>query len=254
MESPRKNFRGREDRGRNIHRLMKEVFLILCRQPSRATLALESNLRHLAPVVTISDSASDEATFIPDEQMQGFTGLCSFGGGPQVTAWERAFKYLADTDYQNVWFIEDDVAGSPSDFQHLFEHTVACNADLSAINIKAHATDWVWPHWHLTPKRFHSPLRSFNPLCRLSQDLVSESLRFREGHGSFCFQEILFASLTAEKGLSFNDWTLDPGVRSLFSSFRYQPHVEKPRAGICHPVKNLEIHVEICHQDDEKRI
>jgi hypothetical protein len=47
-------------------------------------------------------------------------------------------------------------------------------------------------------------IKSFNPICRLSQKLVSEVLNFRNKHRTFVSNNILFASIAFEKNLTYN--------------------------------------------------
>ena len=45
-------------------------------------------------------------------------------------------------------------------------------------------------------------LRTFNPLCRLSNRLVQKILDFQEQHNTFVFHEILFPSLAIKNNYS----------------------------------------------------
>jgi hypothetical protein len=234
---------------------MSERFLILCRTPSDACSSLISCLSKLGTVELISDTPAEDAVWHADETMTGFTELNGFSQTHRpVTAWERAWKHLDLTSgsaRSNVWLVEDDVAGSAAAWSRLVEETLAVDADLSAVDIRLREDDPHWPHWRHGDTLFANPGGSFNPLCRLSERLVSVVLEFRRCHGRFIFQEVLFASLMADHGFSFLDWNEYETTEHLFRSYVFRPEVTAFSKGICHPVKNPDIHKMICNPPDE---
>jgi hypothetical protein len=229
---------------------MNERFLILCREPSAATEQLVGVLGQFGEVEVISDSPTDDAVFYPDEEMGGFHYLNGFSSSHRnIIAWERAWKHLHLTAGENlgdVWLVEDDVAGSLEAWKELIEQTREEDADLSAVEVMSRDEDPHWPHWLNGQGMFTTQSRSFNPLCRLSPRLVSVALEFRRCHGRFIFQEVLFASLAAEHGFSYLDWKMDDRTAGLFKSFAFRPEVASFTKGICHPVKDPNIHRQIC--------
>lgn len=228
---------------------MKERFLILCRRPGVVTAGLQTMLDGLGEVEVVADEPGHDAVWYPDADMAGYKHLSGFSPRCRpLTAWARAWMHLNRTmggNPANVWFIEDDVAGGREDFSKLADATVAIDADLSARAVKSLADDRDWPHWGHARGVFPQPCRSFNPLCRLSARLVATVLEFRRCHGRFVFQEVLFATLMAEHGLSYLDWAEAPETAGLFGAFRFRPALDHPEPGICHPVKDEALHAEI---------
>lgn len=231
---------------------MIERFLILCREPSENTDELVKVVGDLGICEVVTDTPSDAAVYYPDELMEGFKHLSGFSTSCRlITAWARAWMHLdqtSGTNRGNVWIIEDDVAATANSFRELVLLTRTFDADLSSWEVRSREQDPIWPHWHHGDRFFQEQVRSFNPLCRLSERLISITLEFRRNHGHFTFQEVLFASLAAAHGLSYLDWRNDHRSRKLFRTFRYTPEVSWPIRGISHPVKNKEIHTTICRK------
>ncbi len=149
-------------------------------------------------------------------------------GGSVVHAWDRAFHGI---DLQTTWFVEDDVAGRRSDFQKLHEATCNEDADLLSLYIESREQAPTWPHWH-NNRAYPAQFKSFNPLCRLSPELIRRVIELRERKGHFLFHEVMFPSL-ARTRLDMRD--LLPG---MFDSFQWRPQVRTVMPGICHPVKD----------------
>lgn len=188
--------------------------------------------------------------WIGEEEMTGFQNLASWEPSfPGVSAWERAWRHIAihpELYAGGAWFVEDDVAGSRVEFRSLVEETRRAPVDLAAVELRQRGDDCHWPHWHHAAAHFASPSRSFNPLCFVSARLIFAALDFRERHGCFIFHEVLFASLASQLGMSALDWQSSPPTRALFGKFRYRPEVSEVARGICHPVKDQQIHRLIC--------
>jgi hypothetical protein len=232
---------------------MSERFIILCRTPSCASSSLASALDGLGDVEIVSDSPADDAIWYPDDAMDGFKFLSGYSHCHKpITAWERAWKHLDQTSGErggNVWFIEDDVAASATTWRYLAEKTLEVDADLSSVDVRPREDDPDWSHWSNGEGVFSNLTGSFNPACRLSSRLVAVVLEFRRCHGRFLFQEVLFASLAAEHGFSFLDWTKDSETKHLFRSFAFSPSIAEVASGICHPVKDPAVHRRICRPD-----
>lgn len=229
---------------------MSDKFLILCREHGVPSRNLRNVLQAKGEVVIIPDKEAPGLTWFTDDEMEGYGGLVSHSlAGKSVTAWERAWKWLAlnrPAPDERVWFVEDDVAANAGIFARLIEESAAVDADLSATEIFTRADDPGWYHWSRATGWFDDPARSFNPLCRLSARLATAVLDFRETHGQFIFHEILFPSLLSELGLPYLDWKEDRKTAALFESFRYRQVLDAPRPGVCHPVKSPDLHSEIC--------
>lgn len=250
---------GQGDRNARVTYDEGRKFLILCREPDLKTKVLKAVLSKFGEVLVISDRLSEEerGMFYEDSLMNGFELMNYFGDQRKaVTAWERAWKHLSETvgdSVKPVWVVEDDVAGSEEYWEELIVSTEEVNADFSAFEIRTWEDDQHWEHWGLAAGYFNQLARSFNPLCRLSPRLIMAVLEFRRQHGRFCFLEVIFASLVREHGMSFFDWKKDELLESITTEFRYRPNVTSFERGLCHPVKNEELHREICGEGAHKR-
>lgn len=229
---------------------MSERFLILCRTPSPATARLSRTLESFGTVEVISDSPAPAAVWHADEALDGFHFLNGIDSSHSpLTARERAWKHLdlmPVDSRDNVWLIEDDVAGSVASWAELTDKTVELGAALSAVEIRSRENAPHWAHWGNGEGLFSRQSASFNPMCRLGSRLVSEVLEFRKQFGNFIFHEVLFASLAAEFGFSHLDWLKNELTAPLFKSYRFRPELTAAAGGICHPVKDDRIHQAIC--------
>lgn len=182
------------------------------------------------------------------DELSTFTHL---GGWPSQgsTAWDLAWMKLRSTvgeNPANVWLVEEEVAGNETEFSRLFKSTTEVDADLSCRDLASRAEDPHWPFWNQAALFFPYPCRSFNPICRLSSRLVSVVLEFQRQHRQFAFHETLFASLVAEHGFSFLDWSKDVETRVLFGPFRQTEEISSEESSICFPVRNDVLHARIC--------
>jgi hypothetical protein len=193
-------------------------FIILSRAKSAATNALSHRLAPFGDVTVIEDIGPHP---------EGYEMLTTL---KRVTAWDRAFVNLnADSA---VWFIEDDVhLGSDANIADLFSKAAKCGADLCATYIASKAEEPDWSQWE-SDFYFKHQRKSFNPICRLSAELIGRVLAFRELHNKFIFHEILFASLAKSY------WNMQHACPELFGCFHWRPLVLQPKDDrIEHPVK-----------------
>lgn len=138
---------------------------ILCRRRSAATNGLRSAIKNFGTVHIIEDE------MIPD--VSGFEGMCSHSvlpAGKKSSAWDKAFIGI---DFEDSWFIEDDVAFSPSVFERLIERTDALAVDLCSCEITTQDADPDWYWWNKYPS-YNFSKRSLNPFCRMSGDLIKK--------------------------------------------------------------------------------
>lgn len=225
--------------------MSQERFLILTRAAGPASRALERVLAPLGRVETIPD-APGAGNWYPDDLLAGYEGIMGGSEFGALTAWSRAFYHLArQPGDEAVWFVEDDVAGPPEAFRELVSRTLRRNPDLATrwVWSQQQAPDWHW--WHLNPG-FDPAWKSFNPICRLSPRLLAEVQAWRASAQRFCFHEILFASLACRHRLVCVDWSKSPGYEACFGRFNWRPEISEPQAGVCHPVKDPDLHARIC--------
>ena len=211
--------------------------------------SLCENLSRLGKVEVVvdappPDTSSFKCIWIPDEDTQGYEHLMSHSKNfPLITSWSRAFVHLSRTlrKGEAIWFVEDDVASDFESFRQLVIESVKVGADLSALELES-ATEnpgWIW--FPTADGFFKRPWRSFNPLCRLSENLIQKILKFREHHGRMTFHEVLFASVAEENGMVTLDWKEDFRFKHLVANFKYRPIIVSPVQGVCHPVKDLKL-------------
>ncbi|MCB1134056.1 MAG: hypothetical protein KDN05_23255, partial [Verrucomicrobiae bacterium] len=213
----------------------KERFLILGRRWSRATVRLQEMLSPFGEAEVIVDEAGGGGVWHDDCHLDGFEGLMGLSSPfPRFTAWSRAMFHLSQTirSGENVWFVEDDVAGNISYFADLIEFTVTCGAHFSSTEIRSRSEDPGWYYWDLVSHWFDAPWRSFSPLCRVNSLLILRALEFRKTHGRFAFHEGMFPSLAAAHGYRTLDWRLEPRSRLHFGEYRFRPMVESLHRGL----------------------
>lgn len=225
---------------------MNDLFLIISKGGGDSSLRLRGILENYGCSIIISDSEDSDGLWFSDSDVQSYAGLMSNAVEfPVLTAWSRALFYLngCEKEFDGVWFVEDDVAGKSEDFRRLVQVSQNLNADLSAIDIYSKELDPCWSHWHHAIGFFEAPWRSFNPLMRVSRQLIDRVLEFRNIHDKFVFHEVMFASLAAAENMVMLDWKACEETAILFANFRWRPVVTHFSLGICHPVK-----IDFCHR------
>lgn len=231
-----------------------ERVLILSRDGGESARQLHALLRHLCIVEIVVDRPPEhgehgsEVVFIPDEELTGFEGMTSnLVSDRPYTAWGRgmcrAIRTVQPGDH--VWFIEEDVALQPDAFVGLLERTREFAPALATREVHAKHNDSHWHWWGSARYSHRIPTRSFNPICRLSAELVQAIESYRKEQGMIGFHEIALASIAADQGLPMLDWRRDAESESSFGVFRFRPHVETRQWGISHPVKDARLHYDI---------
>mmetsp|Transcript_86031 Transcript_86031/g.230209 ORF Transcript_86031/g.230209 Transcript_86031/m.230209 type:complete len:616 (+) Transcript_86031:2-1849(+) len=127
--------------------------------------------------------------------------------GKDVTAWEKAIRFLQGRQYRYCWLCEEDVLFT--DRGALREMLCEKEADLVAKYITDSATQPEWQHWcdaskagwaeGILPRPWFA---SFNVFCRVSRRLVDEVLVTCAAHDKGVFEEVLLLTLVKQR-----DWT-----------------------------------------------
>lgn len=232
---------------------MTENLFILCREANENALRLQASSQHLFSSVTVltdnpnGDSKQPGVVFIPDEKLIGLEWLTSKNlCDKSYTAWARALYHAMQISKpeQYVWFMEDDVAFQEESLRHLMKVSQDINADFSSLNIanKADSSDWYWWEYANTNHR----VKSFNPLCRCSHDHLMALKQHWLNHGFLGFHEVCLPSIASTSGLHLLDWSEDVRTSQCFGEFRFRPVLGNVTYGICHPVKNPDLHAVIC--------
>ena len=155
-------------------------------------------------------------------------------------AWEKAFFYLdKHLEYDYYYFIEDDVFSNDLQvFIKLFEKLKRYNVDLIATDSDSRGNYPDWPWWN--QGIFFSPekqYKSFNCICRLSKELVKQILLFQSNNNRFMFQEILFASICINNGLSYLDISKETYFDEFFEDYDYKRKNKVSHSKITHAIK-----------------
>jgi len=173
-------------------------------------------------------------------------------GDKPYTAWSKALHFAMNHfgPADVVWFMEDDVALQAHNLNRLQKRSAELKADFSsiAIALRECSSDW---HWWKEFSDFTEPvLKSFNPLCRCSGRFLGHLRETFFQEGKLFFHEICLPTVAFRAGLQLLDWSTDPMTRSCFGSFYFRPVLNQLHYGICHPVKNVDLHERICALPD----
>ena len=182
-----------------------------------------------------------------DEEMKqgGFFNLTKTIKSP--CSWEKSFYFIEKNQdifkkFEQIIFVEDDVFSTlPTAIEELSREMSSLKSDVVTHCVQDESDSKEWPHWALGDKRhFEKPIKSFNPLCRLSKRMIGSILEFREKTGMFAFHEILFCSLAHSLGYITIPMESLPFYERHFGRFLYRPIMNTTSANdgrIYHPVK-----------------
>jgi len=254
---------------------VKERFLVLSKNGDHAAQTIAHVLAPLGHVEIIVDQqtlipegtdakqsnlltlneggvATAKTIYIPDDCLQGFEGMTTgMVSSHPYTAWGRAVFHVLATRQPDeaIWFIEDDVALQPDSIRKLLSRCRSVHVDLAAWDITPRSSDPDWPFWHLTSEELKShSWRSFNPICRVSAQMLDAVSSFSRETTTLGFHEILWATLAMKHGMRVLDWHSDRLSAQCFGTYRFRPAVTETTHGICHPVKDPHHHYSISMQ------
>jgi hypothetical protein len=130
----------------------------------------------------------------------------------KVTSWDKVFYFIENsnikTKYDYCWIIEDDCFLNNKLFNTFINNYTNDTNDLLLFGWYKQYKRNNWEHWHKNntgPNTFfkQNNLRaSINQICRVSPKLVNEVLNLRRIHNTFCFHELMFASIVEERKLT----------------------------------------------------
>jgi len=159
------------------------------------------------------------------------------------SSWDKSIFYIDQNKkiidkYDYFYFIEDDVYSKDfNSFNKLFNILDNYNHDLVSndIEFKRNSKHWFW--WH----KYHKhEIKSFNPLCRLSKQLLELIIKYSYENKKLIFHEILFASIAFINNLNILDFKDIKEYSDIFGIFRYRPKISIDQINdnkIYHPVK-----------------
>lgn len=224
----------------------QNLTLLLCKDYSKDTILLETCLASKnIEYITICDSCSiDKDTKIKES---GFYNLTRSPYIKKPSSWDKAFYEIYEENliskYNYFFFVEDDVYSKNyillADFLIISNNNYNHDLITKCIRPKSHYP--TWKHWKEEYiNQFKSPSQSFNPICRLSNKLISKIFQYQKDNSRFDFHEILFASLCKEHDLSYIEYINDPILQQYVGAVSYKPILLKEEITdnkIYHPVK-----------------
>jgi hypothetical protein len=227
------------------------LFLILSRSSNFYTNALSSFLRKKGmDVVQIVDTARlDEienyCVNISDEEIisKSFMSLTrSLEKTPN--AWDKSIYYIKDLrQYDYFYIIEDDVYCKDfSIFANVIKEMELRNEDFISKGIETEQENPLWNHWeimHNLPVKYNVNVKSFNPFCRISKNLLSKIIQFYNENNYLYFHESMFATICVNSGLSFLDYIKCDKLNKFFGYFDYRKYnsLKFDSDKIVHPIK-----------------
>jgi len=178
---------------------------------------------------------------------EGFFGLTKMVKQP--SAWDKAFYFLHNNlflldSFDYFFFVEDDVYSKNA--QALYNFCNSCeqyDQDLISreIYFKKENPYWHWWSRDKSYEQFNNHIRSFNPLCRLSKNLIKDILVYREKHKKFIFHEILFPCLCVDLEMKYLDMDKIK-EKEFIGKFVWRPIIDVnfiQDEKIYHPVKPI---------------
>lgn len=224
----------------------QSLILLLCKTRSNDIVDLENCLRkNDINFLTVCDFC----TLDLDNKLSklGFVNLTRCDYIKKPSAWDKAFYAISDEKlidiYDYFFFIEEDVYSHTynSLIKFIYECSSGFAVDLITKRIKPQSHYASWKYWkekYVLDLKY--PSQSFNPLCRLSKNLIQIILDYRMKHNTFQFHEILIPSLCLENELSHIDYLSDNILKKYIGRIEYNPILLKTDIEnnlIYHPVK-----------------
>lgn len=194
---------------------------------------------------TINNSIAIYDKDIPDKTLKNQNYCCLTETVKKISAWDKAIYYIHNNlnileEYDYFYFIEDDVYSSDlQTFIELFNILNNYDHDLISHDIRSQTEYPTWKWW----KKYRKyTAKSYNPLCRLSKNLLYLVIFYFKKNKKLLFHEILFASLAYENKLQILDFNSILKYKNLFGIFRYRPLIKIKDIRdnkIYHPVKPI---------------
>jgi len=161
----------------------------------------------------------------------------------KVMGWDKAIYFFSEInkDYDNVWFIEDDI--------FLYDENVLINidnkyigSDLLTESNQISNDDQMngWYHWFHVYRHISAPRsRSMVCACRLSNKLLNKISLYVQENNSMFYIEALFNTIAHQSNLI----TSNPSELSTITWANKWDVNEIDYKNIYHPMKNIEQHV-----------
>lgn len=159
---------------------------------------------------------------------------------PRPSAWEKALYHFCekDTQYEHVWFIEDDVLITSADALYTMDQQYPASDVLSEshIVVTKYKRDW---HWQLAHKIIELPwAKSMMCACRLSKRLLQIIREYVQTHKTLLYHEFMFNTLAMQHGLVVDTPDELNGI-----TYQYKWKLDEMEPGVLyHPVKDIGSH------------
>lgn len=159
---------------------------------------------------------------------------------PRPSAWEKALYHFCekDTQYEHVWFIEDDVLITSADALYKMDQQYPASDLLSEshIVVTKYKRDW---HWQLAHNIIELPwAKSMMCACRLSKRLLQVIREYVDKHKTLLYHEFMFNTLAMQHGLVVDTPDELNGI-----TYQYKWKLDEMEPGVLyHPVKDIGSH------------
>jgi hypothetical protein len=201
--------------------------LILCKSECLYPIELQKFLQNNGvPISIILDDSHPDKSFLYKNGYYNFTKITH-----NPTSWERSIFHIEINEltkkYEYFYFIEEDVF-SPK-LETFIDFILTCNKfkhDLisKGISDKDSSPGWIWWESKKDVKPFEFPIKSFNPICRLSSLLINKIIDYKNYYEKLSFHEILIASIANQFNLSILDYEKEPTLKTFIGEISVIQH------------------------------
>ena len=223
-----------------------ESLCLICRKPNRHWIEFLTKFTHYTIYIVIDDNDVNYQSKYPNSKINfiqipnskceitGFTNM-NFISKKLITGWEKAVYFFAnlETNYTNVWFIEDDVFFY--DESTLLEiDKIYPNSDLLTNSVAEYKEGtWNWSHIKINfPPPWYSAM-----VCatRVSKPLINLIKTYADEHKALFFLEALFPTICKRANLVYD--FPEELKTALYNNPIQESDLDKRH--IFHPVKKL---------------
>jgi hypothetical protein len=160
--------------------------------------------------------------------------------GKNVTSWDKGLYYFKNTNYLNVWFIEEDVFFSSEETlfnidEKYSDSDILCHCDFTD-RIGGRLNEWLWGRIYL--KNLIPPFYS-GMVCasRLSKTLLKEIGNYAAQEKTLFFIEALLPTIAKKHGLKIEVLPEELKTVTYCNQFKEE---EINKTNLFHPMKSLE--------------
>jgi len=239
----------------------KNALCLLTREPNKIWMEFLTTFVDSYDVFIVIDNQEDYTNLakqypnitlvqIPDEVCHQHGYINSDLVFKPVVATDRAFYYFnrVNTEYENIWFCEDDVFIQEKDvLVDLDKQYPLADFIVPRVQINEDGSDDGWPHWRYIDNLLPLPWAHYIIcLTRISKRLMQKVDEFVKEHGRQIYKEILFHTLAIHNDMEIKTpaelknitWN-DPLSHEL------AVQVQKKEITIFHPIKDLNHHIQL---------